>query len=215
MTDGSPHLVQLTEVDAEQAGVGLARAFIADPLLAYMLPDVDARRHLFPWFFATCVRYGCRFGEAWAVVDGPGRELLGTAFWLRLPDADFTPERLEEVGFGAAPAMVGEDAWERILAVNRYLDEAHARVVPPPCLYLVQLGIDQKHQGRGLGGLLLQRFLAAARDRGLAASLGTFEPNTLEFYRRHGLLAVADEVEPVSRLRFWVFDSGPVVPTLD
>jgi GNAT superfamily N-acetyltransferase len=215
MTGGTPRLVQLTEQDAERAGAGLARAFASDPLFAHMLPDVDARRRLFPWFFTTCVRYGCHRGEAWGIVDGLEGELIGTAFWIRLPDPDVTSQRLEAAGFGAASAVLGEAAWGRFLAVNRYMDEIQARVAPPPCLYLVQLGVNPDRQGRGFGGLLLRRFLAAAEDAGLAAFLGTSEPNNLRFYRRHGLAVVADEVEPNSGLRFWVLGRGPVTPARD
>jgi GNAT superfamily N-acetyltransferase len=215
MTGGTPSLVQLTEQDAERAGAGLARAFARDPLFAHMLPDVDARRRLFPWFFTTCVRYGCHRGEAWGIVDGLEGELIGTAFWIRLPDPDVTSQRLEAAGFGAASAVLGEAAWGRFLAVNRYMDEIQARVAPPPCLYLVQLGVNPDRQGRGFGGLLLRRFLAAAEDAGLAAYLGTSEPNNLGFYRRHGLAVVADEVEPDSGLRFWVLGRGPVTPARD
>jgi GNAT superfamily N-acetyltransferase len=213
MTDGKPRLVQLTERDAERAGAGLAQAFASDPLFAYMLPDVDARRRLFPWFFATCVRYGCQRGEAWGIVDGPEGALLGTAFWIRLPDSGGTSARLEAAGFGAASAVLGEAAWGRFLAVNRSMDEIQAQVAPPPCLYLVQLGVNPEQQGRGLGGLLLRRFLAAADDAGLAAYLGTSEPTNLGFYRRHGLAVVADEVEPDSGLRFWVLGLG--IPALN
>ncbi len=180
-----------------------------------MLPDADARQRLFPWWFATCVRYGCQFGDAWAVVDGPGRVLLGTAWWLRLPDADFTPERLQQAGFGAAPAVIGEAAWERLVTANGYMDETQARVVPPPSLYLVQLGIEPDHQEQGLGSLLLRHFLTAAEDAGLAACLGTFQPNNLAFYRRHGLEVVADEVEPASGLRFWILGCGLGEPALN
>jgi GNAT superfamily N-acetyltransferase len=161
------------------------------------------------------VRYGCQRGEVWGIVDGLEGKLLGTAFWIRLPGPDVTPERLEAAGFGAASAVLGEAAWGRFLAVNRYMDEIQERVAPPPCLYLVQLGVHPDQQGRGLGGLLLRRFLAAAEDAGLAAYLGTSEPNNLGFYRRHGLEVVADEVEPDSGLRFWVLGRGLVTPALD
>jgi GNAT superfamily N-acetyltransferase len=79
----------------------------------------------------------------------------------------------------------------------------------------LQLGIDPGHQGRGLGSLLLRRFLTAAEDAGLAACLGTFEPNNLAFYHRHGLEVVAEEVEPESQLRFWIFGRAQAAPTLD
>jgi GNAT superfamily N-acetyltransferase len=215
MIGRTPRLVQLTEQDAEQAGAGLARAFASDPLFANMLPDVDARRRLFPWFFTTCVRYGCQRGEAWGIVDGLDGELLGAAFWIRLPGSDVTSEHLEAAGFGAAAAVLGEAAWGRFLAVNRYMDEVQSRVAPPPCLYLVQLGVNPDQQGRGLGGQLLRRFLVAAEDAGLTAYLGTSEPKNLGFYRRHGLEVVADEVEPDSGLRFWVLGRGPMTPARD
>jgi hypothetical protein len=48
MADGTQSLVQLTEVDAERAGAGLAQAFANGLLFACMLPDVDARGRLFP-----------------------------------------------------------------------------------------------------------------------------------------------------------------------
>jgi GNAT superfamily N-acetyltransferase len=215
MTDGTLRLVQLTEGDAERAGAGLAQAFGTDPLYAYMLPDVDARRRLLPWFFTTCVRYGCQRGEAWGIVDSPKGALLGTAFWLQLPQPDAAATRRAAAEFGAASAVLGTAAWERFLAVNRYMDAIQARVAPPPCLYLVLLGVHPDHQGRGLGGLLLRHFLAAADDAGLAACLGTSEPTNLGFYRRHGLEVVADEVEPASGVRFWVLGRSLATPALN
>ena len=120
---------------------------------------------------------------------------------------------MEQAGFGAAPAVIGEAAWERLVTVNGYMDETQARVVTPPSLYLVQLGIEPDHQGQGLGSLLLRRFLTAAEDAGLAAGLGTVQPNNLAFYRGRGLEVVADEVEPASALRFWILGCGLRDPT--
>jgi GNAT superfamily N-acetyltransferase len=215
MPDGIPRLIQLTDEDAERAGAGLAQAFAADPLFAYVLPDVDARRRLFPWFFTTCVRFGCQCGDAWGIVEGPAGQLLGTAVWLRLPQAHATAKRRAAAGFGAASAILGEAAWGRLVAVNGYMDAIQARVAPPPCLYLVLLAVDPDHQGRGLGGVLLRHFLAAADDAGLPAYLGTSEPNNLGFYGRHGLEVVADETEPDSGVRFWVLGRGLATPALD
>ena len=134
---------------------------------------------------------------------------------MRLPDPDVTPERLAAAGSGAAPEVLGEAAWGRFLAVNRYMDAIQARVAPPPCLYLVLLRVHPDHQGRGLGGLLLRHFLAAADDAGLPACLGTSEPNNLGFYRRHGCEVVADEVEPGSGVRFWVLSRSVAAPALN
>jgi GNAT superfamily N-acetyltransferase len=215
MTDGTARLVQLSELDAERAGVALSQAFATDPVYAYMLPDGDARGCLFPWFFTTCVRYGCQNGETWGIVDSRKGELLGAAFWLQLPQADVTATRRAAAGFGAAPEVLGEAAWGRFLAVNRYMDAIQARVAPPPCLYLVLLGVHPDHQGRGLGGRLLRHFLAAGTAAQLPVYLGTSEPTTLGFYRRHGLEVMADEVEPDSGVRFWVLGRSLAAPALN
>ena len=65
------------------------------------------------------------------------------------------------------------------------------------------LGVDPDHQGKGLGGALLQPALAKADQEGLPCYLETLEEKNLAFYGRHGFEVLVDDREPHSGLKFW------------
>jgi len=77
------------------------------------------------------------------------------------------------------------------------------RDVPTPHWYLSILGVDPDHQGKGLGGALLQPALAKADQEGLPCYLETLEEKNLAFYGRHGFEVLVDDREPHSGLKFW------------
>jgi hypothetical protein len=43
----------------------------------------------------------------------PGRELAAVTFWLPVPGAEFTPERMERSGLAAVAALWGPEVWSR------------------------------------------------------------------------------------------------------
>jgi hypothetical protein len=214
MTDGTPSLVQLTELDAERAGAGLAQAFATDPLYADVLPDDDARRRLFPWFFHE---QRALWLPVWRSVR-PCRWPRGrTPRYRRLaPTASCGCHREASCG-GRIRGSVRSPGRGGVAAFPGR-QRVHGRDPGAGCATAVPLPGPPRGAsgpaGASLGGLLLQHYLAAADGVGLAACLGTSEPNTLGFYRRHGLTVVADEVEPDSGLGFWVLGRGLATPAL-
>ena len=160
MIDG--RVVRLTEADAERAGAVLARAFRDDPFHIYFLPDAETRDRLLPAVYMPFVRYGCLYGETWGVVPEPGGDLAAVGFWLPVPGAEFTPERVERSGLAGIPTLLGGDAWERLEETAAALEAAQDQVVPRPHWYLTAIGVDPSWQRQGLGGALVQRFMARA-----------------------------------------------------
>jgi ribosomal protein S18 acetylase RimI-like enzyme len=203
MTAG--RVVRLTGADAERAGTVLARAFRDDPFHIYFLPDAAARDRLLPAFYTTAVRYGCLYGETWGVAPEPGGELAAVGFWLPMPGADFTPERMERSGMAGTPNLLGADAWERLEATAAAIEAAQDQVVPLPHWYLTAIGVDPSWQRQGLGGTLVQRFMARATADGVPACFWTVQPANVPFYERHGFTIVAEGVEPKSGLPYWIF----------
>ena len=61
-----------------------------------------------------------------------------------------------------------------------------------PHAYLHVLGVDPAVRGRGLGGEVLERGLAAAREAGLVACLETMNAANVQFYVRHGFAVRAE-----------------------
>jgi GNAT superfamily N-acetyltransferase len=125
-------VVRLEQADAERAGAALTRAFHDDPFHVHLFSDPNERDRSWLALYTAAVRFGCLYGESWAVTD---------------------------------------PAWQR----------------------------------RGSGGMLVERFrVRAAADR-VPTCLWTKQPATDPFYQRHGLEVVADNAEPSSGLRNWIF----------
>jgi ribosomal protein S18 acetylase RimI-like enzyme len=155
-------VVRLTEADSERAGVVLARAFRDDPFHAFFLPDAEARDRLLPAFYTTLVLYGCLYGETWGVAPELGGELAAVSIWLPMPAADFTPDRMERSGMAGIPTLLGAGAWERFVVTAATIGAVQDQVVPLPQWDLTAVGIDPSWQRQGLGGTLVQRFMARA-----------------------------------------------------
>ena len=94
-------VVRIQEADAERAGAVLARAFHDDPFHVYLFPDPDERDRLWRALYTAAVRFGCLYGESWAVTDPAGEALAAVAYGFPMPGGEFTPERMERSGLAA------------------------------------------------------------------------------------------------------------------
>jgi GNAT superfamily N-acetyltransferase len=198
-------VVQLPEADAERAAAVLVRAFRDDPFHVYLHPDPEVRDRLWLALYTAAVRFGCLYGESWAVTDPAGEALAAVGYWFPMPGGEFTPERMERSGLAAVADLWGAEEWQRFETTLAAIEAAKGRLVPTPHWYLLTVGTDPAWQGRGLGGALIERFLARAATDRVPACLFTMQPANVPFYQRHGLALAADNVEPSSGLRYWIF----------
>ncbi len=93
-------VVRLLEADAERAAAVLVRAFRDDPFHVYLFPDPNERDRLWLALYTAAVRFGCLYGESWAVTDPAGEALTAVVYGFPVPGGEFTPERMER---SAAP----------------------------------------------------------------------------------------------------------------
>ena len=185
-------LTRLVEAGLDEAGEIQARAFFDDPVFTFVFTDETERRERLPWLMYIGVAYGARFGH----VDTTSGSMLGHAVWVPPGDADVTPERLAEVGFVEAEQRVGSEALSRFGAFIGQIAPTHERLVPEPHWYLMMLGVDPPHQGRGVGGSMIRPTLARADAEGVRCYLETAKERNLAFYRRHGFEVAAEDDIP-------------------
>ncbi len=199
---------QLTENDAEEAGAVIARAFAEEPVHCYALPDVtpDERAARLALSFAIAVRYGCRYGEAWAVGRDASR-IEGAGWWIPMPEAEITDERIAELLTEPPPADLLAIA-ERVLEAELAVDAVLARVLPQHHRHLQQLGVEPALQGQGLGRTLLAAILADAVAARVPLCLWTATPANLPFYRAAGMRLVTEGGEEAGRPAWWAFAAG-------
>jgi len=191
--------MRLTDEHLEDASTVLARAFFDDPLFVWMESTDERRKRILPWIMRIGSRYGTRFGE----VHGTPERVRGVAVWLPPGASSVLPERLEEAGFVDPAAVLGETALERFGSFMEHAEALHARDMSAPHWYLMILGVDPPHQGRGIGGGVIQPVLTRADADGLACYLETAKERNLPFYRKHGFEVVHDGPMPGGGPRFW------------
>lgn len=161
----------------------LARAFVTDPVVTWLIPDAGARLEGMAEFFLTDIEQYRRRGQVWAAADGGGRSQvpLGGALWAA-PDQWKVPtlEVLQTM-----PTLVR--CFGRSLPkLLRFFTTVEARHPRAPHWYLAVLGADPIAQGRGVGTALLEPVLERCDREGTAAYLESSKDRNVPYYRRFG-----------------------------
>ena len=157
----------------ERALAPLMLAFTNDPAARWMYADA----HQFRLFFPRFVR---AFGGQ-AFVHGTAQQIgayHGAALWL---PPGVAPE--DEVLVPLIEETVLAERQPEAFAIFEQMGALHPA---EPHWYLPFLGIDPRHQGRGLGSLLMGKMLAAIDDSGAPAYLEASNERNVPFYERLG-----------------------------
>ncbi len=184
--------------DAQHVAAMLARAFIDDPVLAYLFPDAPNRPRKLLQFFMLIVGTEASPGDTLISADG-----AAATIW-RAPDAWKTPTStmlrsvapmLATFGFGLA----------RALRLQGTMDRHHPAT---PHWYLAFAGCDPALHGRGYGGAAIRAKLRDCDAAGLPAALETANEANLAIYSSLGF-GVTDTFDAAPGLRMWSMWRAP------
>ena len=164
-------------------GETFARAFEADPMFRFLLPEERTRlswlRFIMDAMVAMAAPDGCVLTS-----EGDG---VPAAIALSPPGKYPTPYR-RLVGHLLRPKSWSAGAPTRRIVVGsvRLLVKLDQKHVDGRHWYVQTLGVHPSHQGTGLGKELLEAALARADRDALPTYLETSNPKNLGFYRRFG-----------------------------
>lgn len=200
MTQRPPIAVRAaTRADAPAVVETLARAFIADDVMAYIFPDEASRPRKLRQFFDLFVRAEPDLGNTRIAGDD-----AAVTVW-RPPGAWRTPKSAM-LRLAVPMLRTFGTALPRVLRLQSRLEHHHPAV---PHWYLEFAGCDPAHQGQGFGGAAIRAKLADCDAAGLPAALETANPVNLPIYNALGF-AVTGTFDVSPALRFWSMWREPV-----
>jgi len=174
--------------DVEPAAEVISRAFMEDPLCAFMLPFKRTRLRTLKKFFRLYgevnIKNGCGFGV--------GEPLQGVAYW-KSPDQDDLSISLKSIG-KLLPLFltwypVGYYRARPILSIT---DLLHKKYASEPHFYLDNLGVVPSARGQGLSSRLIRPFLEMADARKVIAYTDTVTRSNVALYEHFGFECVEE-----------------------
>ena len=190
-----------TQADRTATAKLLARAFIADPAMAYLFPDAEVRAGRLDRFFAMMTRVDAEVGN-WSLAQD-GDTPVAAALW-RPPGAWATPV---SAMLRQLPHLVRTFGLRlpQALALQHVLEAHHPQA---PHWYLQFAGCDPLAQGKGFGGAAIRARLAQCDADGLPAALETATPSNLGLYQALGFV-IADTYTIKNGPDFWTMWREP------
>jgi ribosomal protein S18 acetylase RimI-like enzyme len=181
----------------EAAGV-LARAFVDDPVWAWIVPGRERREALLPWLFRVSLDGARDDGTLWVTQDG----IRAVARWLG-PGRSRAQPRLGSLPALALAPFRLRSGVRRAAAFGRAHGKLRKEIAPGPHWYLAGIGVDPDSQNRGLGGVVMAPGLDAADAERLPAALVTATRRNHSFYARHGFEVAAVRRVPNGGPELW------------
>jgi GNAT superfamily N-acetyltransferase len=197
--------LRLQESQLAESSQVLARAFLDDPMMVYLMPEERQRLDVLPEFMQAGARVCLTHGEVYTT---PGA-VLGNACWLPPGETEITDERIVESGFADVIGHMGEESAARLGTLMGQLGELHHAAVPPEHWYLLLLGVDPERQGQGIGGTLIEPILRRADAERVPCYLETMKPRNVTFYSKHGFDVVDEDDTADGGLHFWTMRRTP------
>lgn len=169
-----------------EAARTLARAYLDDPALAWVLPDRARREDRLRWLFERRIR---AIAPAGACAITSGSE--GVALWVP-PDPGGGAWPSLGPGLAVSSLTLGAVGAARLAGLERTLRRRHRRLVREPHWIFLALGVEPRSQRDGVGRALLESGIQRADESGQPALLVTHNPRSLELFAAWGFEIVAD-----------------------
>jgi ribosomal protein S18 acetylase RimI-like enzyme len=166
-----------TWADADRLAATLARAFADDPLICFILQNEATRQTNMPRLFKLLFKLGLPHG-ACDVTDG----YEAAALW-RPPEAWEIPWWQYITNGRAFLGIFGLGGARHVTWVMDVIEKHHPH---EPHWYLQAIGTDPAQQGKGYGGVVIRRQLAAADAAGMPCYLESSKESNIPIYSSFG-----------------------------
>lgn len=169
-----------TRVDVPALSHTLGKAFFDDPVMAWMLPNAEARRRKLHTLFASLTRHHhLSRGGVEVATDDTG--IGAAALWD--PPGEWKQTRAEELRAMPGLLLAFGRSLTRGLVASELMKNAHPE---EPHWYLAVIGSDPAVRGKGYGNVLMRSRLDRCDAEFAPAYLESSNPDNVPYYERFG-----------------------------
>jgi len=210
VTDPRPTAVTaLDPKEYSRAGAVLGRAFCDDPQWMALVPDSAVRQARLPMMFTGSARL---ISAARGVAERTsGFEAI--ALWLP-PGRDIGLWAMVRSGFASARWVITPPVqdFRRMMRVLRQFDERRKKLMPELHWYLMAIGVEPLHQGKGFGSALVRSGMRRADRDSKLMYLETETEINVSFYERLGFEVIEEMTVVEIDLPFSLMIRRPETP---
>ena len=186
----------------------LTDAFMDDPMYQVIFPDPEDRAKGLNAVWNGILKYSQKYGEVYTTP-----EVAGAACWLSPGNTEVTFVGQIRTGLALYRALMKFSAEERtdFMHAMDFVDVEHKRLVQGPHWYLWALGVSPDHQGKGIGGRLLEPVMARAEEKGIPCYLEVVTETNVAFYEECGFKVIWDGDTPIQGVHVWMMLRDPAI----
>lgn len=175
-----PEVRKASEADRTAVLHTMTLAFVADPLMRWILPEAGDYLTHFPPMTDIFGGKSIDNGSCFMTTGGEG-----AAMWL---PPGVSPD--EQAWASRSEAALPE---ERLASFGQLLDAMESyHPDEDDCWYLSVIGVDSGHQGKGVGATLMKHVTRMLDDNGYLGYLESSNPQNISLYQRHGFEIVGE-----------------------
>ena len=197
-------IINLSKADIKAACQMLAKAFYDDPINEYAFQGVKDTDIKLPYAYEFFIRYGLKYGQ----VHTTSRQIEGVAVWLPSNRYIMPLWRLFISGAIFPAFRMGQAVGRRMQGFSNYIETKHRQLAPFDHWYLILLGVDPKHQGKGYAGKLLRAKFRDIDTEGLPCYVETEIQKNVSFYQHFGFRVIDEFIVPDTDVNMWVMLRG-------
>lgn len=201
-------VVRLKPEQNDLATEALTDAFMDDPMYQAIFPVPETRAKALSAVWSGLLKYSTKYGEVYTTP-----EVAGAACWLSPGNTEVTFVGQMRTGFALFRAVMKFSAQERtnFMHAMDFVDVEHKRLVQGPHWYLLALGVSPDHQGKGIGGRLLEPVLARADEEEVPCYLEAVTEINVAFYEKCGFRVIWDGDTPIQGVHVWMMLRDPAI----
>lgn len=177
----------------QQAGEALVEAFFDDPLLGFLAPETERRRHLLELVYPLILKLSIPEGQTYVVraLEGEVAGAIGLIPPRRYPLPVWRIIRHMPSFVAGMSGLL--PSIRSMLPGTRYARAAGRLHVKSPHWYVMVLGVAPRYQGRGVGRRLMERAIELAKVDGYPLYLETESVKNVSFYQHLGFELLGEE----------------------